>query len=138
MQIPRLFSISCSYTCRSPGCSPSAVLTHADPPAVLHQLFLHMQIPRLFSISCSYTCRSPGCSAGGGQSAEPERPGGGGRRLLRVLGDGQPCPIQGHLAPQREYRFSLGSLTRKYDVAADIGRKATHIPPKPAPRRRSA
>jgi hypothetical protein len=34
MQIPRLFSISCSYTCRSPGCSPSSVLTHADPPAV--------------------------------------------------------------------------------------------------------
>jgi hypothetical protein len=50
-----------------------------------------------------------------------------------VLGDGQPCPIQGHLAPQREYRFSLGSLTRKYDVtaknvAADIGIKTTPSP----------
>ena len=49
------------------------------------------------------SCRFPRCSAGGGQGAEPERPGGGGRHLLRVLRGGQPRSLQGHLATQRKY-----------------------------------
>jgi hypothetical protein len=64
-------------------------------------------------ISC-LLFRSASCSAGGGKGAEPERSGGGGRCLLRVLRGGQPGSLQGHLAPQRELTLSIQQFCQKF------------------------